>query len=127
VGAEGRQHPVLAQIFMNWRLAPDVQFPNAWPIDHGKWSELSEGFLGPQYVSLVPDWFKADYNTYYPTLDQIQSSFKSIDWKAYNDSAKVFQDYYKQKARPVAPQLASAPSSTVRREGAPCHRDGRSS
>ena len=94
---KGAAHPVLAQIFMNWRLAPDVQFPNAWPIDHGKWSELSEGFLGPDYVSLVPEWFKADYATYYPTLDQIQSSFKSIDWKAYNDSAKVFQDYYKQK------------------------------
>jgi spermidine/putrescine-binding protein len=94
---KGAPHPVLAQIFMNWRLAPDVQFPNAWPIDHGKWSELSEGFLGPQYVSQVPDWFKTDYPTYYPTLDQIQSSFKSIDWKAYNDSAKVFQDYYKQK------------------------------
>jgi ABC-type thiamine transport system substrate-binding protein len=94
---KGAAHPVLAQIFMNWRLAPDVQFPNAWPIDHGKWSELSEGFLGPEYVSLVPDWFKADYGTYYPTLDQIKSSFKSIDWKAYNDSAKVFQDYYKQK------------------------------
>jgi ABC-type Fe3+ transport system substrate-binding protein len=94
---KGAAHPVLAQIFMNWRLAPDVQFPNGWPIDHGKWSELSEGFLGPSYVSLVPDWFKADYNTYYPTLDQIQSSFKSIDWKAYNASAKVFQDYYKQK------------------------------
>jgi ABC-type thiamine transport system substrate-binding protein len=94
---KGAAHPVLAQIFMNWRLAKDVQFPNAWPIDHGQWSELSEGFLGPDYVDLVPDWFKADYNTYYPTLDQIQSSFKSIDWKAYNDSAKVFQDYYKQK------------------------------
>jgi ABC-type Fe3+ transport system substrate-binding protein len=94
---KGAEHPVLAQIFMNWRLAPDVQFPNAWPIDHGKWSELSEGFLGPDYVSQVPDWFKADYGTYYPTLEQIQSSFKAIDWKAYNDSAKVFQDYYKQK------------------------------
>jgi ABC-type Fe3+ transport system substrate-binding protein len=94
---KGAAHPVLAQIFMNWRLAPDVQFPNAWPIDHGKWSELSEGFLGQAYTTLVPDWFKADYNTYYPTLDQIQSSFKSIDWAAYNASAKVFQDYYKQK------------------------------
>jgi ABC-type thiamine transport system substrate-binding protein len=94
---KGAAHPVLAQIFMNWRLAPDVQFPNDWPIEHGPWSELSEGFLGQEYVSHVPDWFKADYPTYYPTLDQIQSSFKSIDWKAYNDSAKVFQDYYKQK------------------------------
>jgi spermidine/putrescine-binding protein len=90
-------HPVLAQIFMNWRLAKDVQFPNEWPIDHGQWSELSEGFLGPDYVDLVPDWFKADYNTYFPTLDQIKTGFKTIDWKAYNDSAKVFLDYYSQQ------------------------------
>lgn len=94
---KGAEHPVLAQVFMNWRLAKDVQFPNAWPIDHGPWSELSEGFLGPDYVDQVPDWFKADYFTYYPTLDQIKSSFKQIDWAAYNASAKVFQDYYKQK------------------------------
>jgi spermidine/putrescine-binding protein len=91
------QHPVLAQIFVNWRLAKDVQFPNDWPIDHGQWSELSEGFLGPDYVDLVPDWFKADYNTYFPTLDQIKSGFKTIDWKAYNESAKVFLDYYSQQ------------------------------
>ena len=89
------EHPVLAQIFMNWRLAKDVQFPNDWPI--GQWSELSEGFLGPDYVDQVPDWFKADYNTYFPTLDQIKSGFKTIDWKAYNDSAKVFLDYYSQQ------------------------------
>ena len=94
---KGAQHPVLAQIFINWRLAPDVQFPNTWPIEHGPWSELSEGFLGPKYVDQVPDWFKADYFTYFPTLEQIQTSFKPIDWKAYNASAKVFQDYYKSK------------------------------
>jgi ABC-type Fe3+ transport system substrate-binding protein len=90
-------HPVLAQVFMNWRLAKDVQFPNAWPIDHGQWSELSEGFLGKDYVDQVPDWFKADYFTYFPTLDQIGTSFKPIDWKAYSDSSKVFQEYLKQK------------------------------
>ena len=54
---KGAAHPVLAQVFINWRLAQDVQFPNAWPIDHGPWSELSEGFLGPDYVDQVPDWF----------------------------------------------------------------------
>ncbi len=54
---KGAAHPVLAQVFINWRLAKDVQFPNAWPIDHGPWSELSEGFLGPDYVDQVPDWF----------------------------------------------------------------------
>jgi spermidine/putrescine-binding protein len=91
------QHPVLAQVFMNWRLAKDVQFPNAWPIDHGQWSELSEGFLGPDYVDQVPDWFKADYFTYFPNLDQIGTSFKQIDWPTYNTSSKVFLDYYLQK------------------------------
>jgi spermidine/putrescine-binding protein len=90
-------HPVLAQIFINWRLDPSVQFPNDWPIKHGEWSELSEGFLGPDYVNLVPDWFKADYAKYYPTLDQIKTNFKQIDWNAYNASAKTWQDYYAQK------------------------------
>jgi spermidine/putrescine-binding protein len=94
---KGAQHPVLAQIFINWRLAPDVQFPNAWPIDHSPWSELSEGFLGPSYTGLVPDWLKSDYNKYYPTLDQIKSQFKQVDWDAYNKGVKDWMDYYSQK------------------------------
>ena len=94
---KGAPHPVLAQIFINWRLSPEVQFPNDWPINHGQWSELSEGFLGPDYVSHVPDWFTADYFKYFPTLDQIKTQFKPIDWDAYNASAKVWQDYYGSK------------------------------
>ena len=93
---KGAQHPVLAQIFMNWRLAPEVQFPNAWPIEHGPWSELSEGFLGPDYVDQVPDWFAKDYFNYFPNLDKIQA-FKQVDWKAYNASQKEWQDYYASK------------------------------
>jgi spermidine/putrescine-binding protein len=93
---KGAPHPVLAQVFINWRLAKDVQFPNAWPIDHGPWSELSEGFLGPDYVDQVPDWFAADYFSYFPNLDQIQA-FKSVDWKAYNAAQKEWQDYYASK------------------------------
>jgi spermidine/putrescine-binding protein len=94
---KGAPHPVLAQVFINWRLAPDVQFPNTWPIDHSPWSELSEGFLGPSYTGLVPDWLKADYNKYYPTLDQIQTQFKQVDWDAYNTGVKDWMDYYSQK------------------------------
>jgi spermidine/putrescine-binding protein len=93
---KGAPHPVLAQVFINWRLAKDVQFPNAWPIDHGPWSELSEGFLGPDYVDQVPDWFAADYFSYFPNLDQIQA-FQSVDWKAYNAAQKEWQDYYASK------------------------------
>jgi spermidine/putrescine-binding protein len=94
---KGAPHPVLAQIFINWRLSPDVQFPNSWPIDHGPWSELSEGFLGPEYVTHVPDWFAKDYFNYFPTLDQIKTQFKTVDWNAYNASQKEWQDYYAQK------------------------------
>jgi len=94
---KGATHPVLAQIFINWRLSPEVQFPNDWPIEHGQWSELSEGFLGPDYVSHVPDWFAADYFSYFPTLDQIKTQFKPVDWNAYNASSKEWQDYYATK------------------------------
>ena len=94
---KGAQHPILAQIFINWRISPEVQFPNDWPIEQGPWSELSEGFLGPDYESHIPEWFKADYFSYYPTLDQIKSQFKQVDWKAYNASSKEWQDYYAQK------------------------------
>ena len=94
---KGAAHPVLAQVFINWRLAKDVQFPNAWPIDHGPWSELSEGFLGPDYVDQVPDWFAKDYFNYFPTLDQIKTSFQTVDWPAYNKAQKDWQDYYASK------------------------------
>ena len=76
----------------------DVQFPNAWPIDHGPWSELSEGFLGPDYLNHVPDWFKADYSKYYPTLDQIKTNFKAIDWDSVQRRLpRSGMDYYAQK------------------------------
>jgi spermidine/putrescine-binding protein len=89
--------PVLAQIFINWRLSPEVQFPNQWQIDKGPWAELSEGMLGPAYVDQIPDWFKADYYTFFPKLEDMEKTFAQVDWKAYNDSAKVFQDHYAQR------------------------------
>ncbi|MFN8624067.1 MAG: extracellular solute-binding protein, partial [Chloroflexota bacterium] len=94
---KGAEHPVLAQVFMNWRISPEVQFPNSWPIEHGPWAELQEGFLGPEYQSHIPDWFAADYAKYYPTIDQIQNQFKSVDWDKYNAAAKEWQDYYAQQ------------------------------
>jgi spermidine/putrescine-binding protein len=93
---KGAAHPVLAQVFINWRLSKEVQFPNAWPIDHGPWSELSEGFLGPDYVDQVPEWFAKDYFNYFPNLDQIKA-FKTVDWPAYNAAQKEWQDYYASK------------------------------
>ena len=90
-------HPVLAQIFINWRISPEVQFPNDWGLEPGPYTQLSEGFLGPEYVSHVPDWLEADYYNFYLKMDQIESSLQTLDWKAFNASSKVFQDYFAQK------------------------------
>ncbi len=94
---KGAPHPVLAQTFMNWRLCPEVQFPNTWNMGHGPWAELSEGLLGEAYQSHIPDWFQSDYYKYYLTLDQIKSGLKTLDWPAFNKSSKIFQDYFAQK------------------------------
>jgi spermidine/putrescine-binding protein len=96
---KGAVHPVLAQIYVNWRLNPDVQFPNSWPIEHSPWSELNEGFLGPSYeqANLIPDWFAQDYYKYYPKIEEYDTKLVPVDWEAYNKSAQVWQDYYAQK------------------------------
>jgi spermidine/putrescine-binding protein len=94
---KGAEHPVLAQIFINWRLSPGVQFPNDWPIDHGPWSELSEGLLGPAYESHIPEWIAPDYYTYFLTLDQIDKQLQSLDWNGYNAAQAEWQDYFAQK------------------------------
>ncbi len=88
-------HPVLAQIFVNWRLSDEAQFPPAsWNIEHGPWAELNEGILGPSYEGLIPDWFKADYYKYYPTLDQLETNYKSVDWAYYAAHVSEWMDYY---------------------------------
>ncbi|HXV98442.1 MAG TPA: extracellular solute-binding protein, partial [Anaerolineae bacterium] len=82
---KGAPHPVLAQIFINWRLNPEVQFPNDWGIEPGPWAELQEGFLGPSYSEeLIPDWIKDNYFEFYPTSQQIDELFLPLDWEAYN-------------------------------------------
>jgi ABC-type uncharacterized transport system YnjBCD substrate-binding protein len=83
---KGAPHPVLAQIFINWRLRDDVQFPaDSWGIGHGPWAELQEGSLGTAYDAskLVPSWFTADYGKFYPQFSQLKSTFKSVDWDYY--------------------------------------------
>ncbi len=88
-------HPVLAQVFIDWRLSDDAQFPGAsWNISHGAWAELNEGMMGPSYENLIPDWFKADYFKYYPTLDQLKTSYKQVDWDYYAKNSPAWFDQY---------------------------------
>jgi len=95
---KGAPHPVLAQIFINWRLSPEVQFPNNWGIEPGPWAELQEGFLGPSYSEdLIPDWIKDDYYTFYPTSEQIDELFLPLDWEAYNSGFDTWMNHYAER------------------------------
>ncbi len=88
-------HPVLAQIFVNWRLSDECQFPaESWGLENGPWAELNEGLMGPSYESLIPEWFKADYFNYYPTIDQLNTKYKSVDWDYYAANIEGWMDAY---------------------------------
>jgi len=88
-------HPVLAQIFVNWRIGDEAQFPpESWGLDKGPWAELNEGLLGPSYEELIPEWFKADYFSFYPTIDQLETKYKAVDWAYYSANAPAWMDAY---------------------------------
>ena len=94
---KGAPHPVLAQIFVDWRLSDDVQFPaESWGIPPGHWAELHEGFIGESYTELIPEWFAEDYFTYYPTIEQLTTTFKAVDWAYYSEHSGEWFDYYSQ-------------------------------
>jgi hypothetical protein len=88
------EHPVLAQIFADWRLSDDAQFPDleAWGITEGNWAEFHEGFMGESYVDLVPDWISDVYYTYFPTIEQLSTQYKAVDWEYYNQHAQEWYD-----------------------------------
>jgi spermidine/putrescine-binding protein len=91
---KGAPHPVLAQIFVDWRLSDDVQFPaESWGLEPGPWAELQEGILGESYADLVPSWFK-EYFDYYPTIEQLTQNYKSVDWDYYSEHVEEWMDYY---------------------------------
>jgi spermidine/putrescine-binding protein len=91
-------HPVLAQIFVDWRLSDDAQFPDLeeWGITEGGWAELHEGFMGESYVDLVPDWIKDVYFNYFPTIEQLETQYLAIDWEYYNQHAQEWYDMWLQ-------------------------------
>jgi spermidine/putrescine-binding protein len=92
---KGAPHPVLAQIFVDWRLSDEVQFPpESWGLEHGPWAELQEGMLGESYEGLIPEWFAADYFSYYPTIAQLNENYRAIDWDYYTANVGTWMDYY---------------------------------
>ncbi|MGD9712194.1 MAG: substrate-binding domain-containing protein [Thermomicrobiales bacterium] len=87
-------HPILAQIFMDWRLSDDAQFPDleAWGITEGNWAEFHEGFMGESYVDLVPEWISDVYFNFFPTVDQLSTQYKSVDWNVYVENSSAWYD-----------------------------------
>ncbi len=90
----GIEHPVLAQIFMDWRLSDDAQFPDLdeWGITEGNWAEFHEGFMGESYVDLVPDWISDVYFNFFPTVEQLSTQYKSVDWDVYVEHSSAWYD-----------------------------------
>jgi spermidine/putrescine-binding protein len=92
---KGTPHPVLAQIFVDWRLSDAAQFPpESWGLENGPWAELNEGILGESYADLVPEWFAEDYFSYYPTVEQLETNYRSVDWDYYAEHVGEWMDYY---------------------------------
>ena len=90
-------HPILAQLFVDWRLSDDAQFPglDSWNLSQREWGELHEGLLGPSYANAIPDWIRDDYNRFYPPFDEIASRYRQVDWEIYNrESPRWFQDWF---------------------------------
>jgi hypothetical protein len=91
-------HPVLAQLFIDWRLSDDAQFPDIddWGITEGAWAELQEGFMGPSYEGLVPDWIADVYFDFFPTVEQLESQYLSVDWEYYTEHSSEWYDKWLQ-------------------------------
>jgi hypothetical protein len=92
-------HPVLAQIWIDWRISDAAQFPDldTWGITEGAWAELQEGFIGESYEGLVPDWIADVYFNFFPTTEQLSTQYKSIDWSVYAANSSEWFDYWLEK------------------------------
>jgi ABC-type Fe3+ transport system substrate-binding protein len=103
------QHPVLAQIYVDWLLSKEFQFPDINspgfkelnPTEAKKlWAGMIEGPLGPYYEQFIPDWWGGKENFYkvFPTLDQykkyIYPSMQILDWEYINAHAEEWVSYY---------------------------------
>ena len=94
---KGTPHPILAQVFVNWRLSDEAQFPpESWGLEPGPWAELNEGIIGESYADLVPEWFAEDYFSYYPTTEQLAKSYKTVDWDYFAEHLSEWSDQYSQ-------------------------------
>jgi len=100
---KGSPHPILAQLFLNWRISTDGMIPSDkwpsspggapenWQQNQGPFSEIFEGVLYADQEKGVPSWFQDSYKKFYPPFSQYDT-LKSVDWDYYNQNQKGWQD-----------------------------------
>jgi ABC-type Fe3+ transport system substrate-binding protein len=96
-------HPLLAQVFLNWRISSDGQIPSdkwpsapgagpmKWQEDKGAWSEIFEGVLYADQEKDVPAWFAESYKKFYPPFSDYDK-LKAVDWDYYTANQQEWQD-----------------------------------
>lgn len=94
---KGTAHPVLAQLWIQWRLSDGGQLPtDAWGISNVVWGEYQEGLLGASYEAAIPEWLKPDYFRMYPSVGATRDLYKQVDWAYYNEHAEEWMAEYRQ-------------------------------
>lgn len=100
---KGSPHPLLAQVFLNWRigsdgLIPGDKWPSApgagpmnWQENQGAWSEIFEGVLYAEQEKDIPAWFADSYKRFYPPFRDYDK-LKAVDWDYYASNQKEWQD-----------------------------------
>jgi spermidine/putrescine-binding protein len=96
-------HPLLAQLFLNWRISTDGMIPgDKWPSapgagpmnwqqNQGPFSEIFEGVLYADQEKGVPPWFADSYKKFYPAFSDYDK-LKAVDWDYYAANEKDWQD-----------------------------------
>lgn len=99
------KHPVLAQLYVDWLLSPEFQFPDIKAPGFAEldptmakqlWAGMTEGPLGPYYEQFIPEWWgtKEDYYKVYPRIEDIYKYYKPVDWAYVTEHAEEWIKYY---------------------------------
>ncbi|MEM1575797.1 MAG: ABC transporter substrate-binding protein [Nitrososphaerota archaeon] len=100
------QRPILAQLYVDWLLSPDFQFPDINAPGFAEldrttakqlWAGMTEGPLGYYYEQFIPEWWggKENYYKVFPTIEQVKKfAAVKIDWIYVNEHAPEWVEYY---------------------------------
>ncbi|MCD6488769.1 MAG: extracellular solute-binding protein [Desulfurococcales archaeon] len=99
---KGVQHPVLAQLFINFLMSPDFWFAIGFP----QYRESKEDFLmlhqnllNDSNFDLLPDWIKSIYSQIYPyPLDKMYEWYVFPDYEYIEEHTEEWSNLYNQYA-----------------------------